>query len=190
MKKLLIILFFIPWFSYSQNTGAREYSASRSIITGKKFIIDTVFGGADTKPKKIYIDALAGNSYSDLTTIYYKSGVTEGLVIGLFAPVENEFGNRFWMYTYKNLDREDAISFFNIVDEIKDGEKKYLNDDNNNNLYFKIRDLVFLLNIQGGYKIKVFWDEYRADWDGSSFEKSRRRFERSLSRSARGKIDN
>tara|TARA_Y100000748_G_scaffold296265_1_gene288860 strand:+ start:559 stop:1128 length:570 start_codon:yes stop_codon:yes gene_type:complete len=189
MKKLIILFLFLSFSSFSQNSGAKDYSQARSIITGKKWIIDNVFGGADMSPKKIYIDALAGDTYSDLTTIYYKSGETEGLVLGLFASVQNEFGNRYWMYDYTNFNKEDAISFFNIVDEIKDSQKSYLNDKSENNIYFKISDLVFLLNIQGGYKIKVFWDEYRADWDGSSFEKSRRRFERSLSKSSKGKIN-
>ena len=58
-----------------------------------------------------------------------------------------------------------------------------------NNIYFKIGDLTFLLFLDGGYNIVVFWDRYVSNWGGTSFEKMRRKFERRLRQSEKGKIN-
>ncbi len=189
MKNLysLIIYLFISFFSLAQE---KEYSSQNAFLKGKKYIMDSVYGDPGINIQKIYIDGLPGNGWNELTTIYYNGEEKEGIVLGFFDQVSNEFGLRYYQNIYKNFDRDEAISFFRTLDLIKDRERDYLNDENGeNNVYFKIGDLSFLLYLSGGYQIVVFWDKYVSNWGGPSFEKMRRKFERRLRQSDKGKIN-
>jgi len=191
MKKLLIILLFIPGFCYSQDSASKEYSSNGALNNGKRYILDTIFGGATNKVEQIYIDGLPGGSFSELTTLYYNGSGKEGLVLGIFDRKTNEYGVKFYDYIYLNLDREDAISFFTVVDYIKDTQKSYLGEKNQeNHVYFKVRDITFLLYLDGGYKMKVFWKEYISDWQGTGFERMKRKFEKRINQANKGKIGN
>ena len=186
MKKLLILLF-IPLFGLAQD---KEYSSLGAFLKGKKYIMDSVYGDPGINIQKIYIDGLPGNGWNELTTIYYNGEEKEGIVLGFFDQVSNEYGLKFYQNIYKNLNKEEAISFFRTLDLIKDRERDYLSENNGeNNIYFKIGDLTFLLFLDGGYNIVVFWDRYVSNWGGTSFEKMRRKFERRLRQSAKGRIN-
>ena len=132
MKNLyyLIIYLFIPFFSLAQE---KEYSSQNAFLKGKKYIMDSVYGDPGINIQKIYIDGLPGNGWNELTTIYYNGEEKEGIVLGFFDQVSNEFGLRYYQNIYKNFDRDEAISFFRTLDLIKDRERDYLNDENGEN---------------------------------------------------------
>ena len=189
MKKFFIFLFFIPCFCYSQESADKEYDGNYAFDRAKEFVIDSIIGSPGIKIKRIYIDGLPGEKYSELTSLYYNGSDKEGIVLGIFDRAVNESGVRYWKYIFLHFNREEAISFFKVVDGIKDRERSYLNDKNKeNHVYFKMKDITFLLYLDGGYRMKVFYEGFISDWKGTSFERMRRKLEKRLSQAARGKI--
>ena len=190
MKKLLIVFtLFFSYTSYTQESASNEYDGNYAFDRAKEFIIDSIIGSPGVKIKRIYIDGLPGEKYSELTSLYYNGSEKEGIVLGIFDRAINEVGYSYWKYIFLNFNREEAISFFKVVDGIKDRERSYLNDKNKeNHVYFKMKDITFLLYLDSGYRMKVFYKGFISDWKGTSFERMRRKFEKRLSQAARGKI--
>ena len=142
MKKFFIFLFFIPCFCYSQESADKEYDGNYAFDRAKEFVIDSIIGSPGIKIKRIYIDGLPGEKYSELTSLYYNGSDKEGIVLGIFDRAVNESGVRYWKYIFLHFNREEAISFFKVVDGIKDRERSYLNDKNKeNHVYFKMKDI-------------------------------------------------
>ena len=185
MKRLLILLFFILTtysIGFSQDflgKVLKEEDKDASEYHAKEFIIKEVLGGANDKVKAFYIDALAATKSGELTTIYYDNGTQRGLVLSFWEYVENDYGIRYYEYMHKNLDEEDAIIFFNKVDEILNVYDNYLNQKKGNNVYFQLNDIMFVISLKasgGGNNIRVFWKNFSANWQTTAFQKSKRRF--------------
>ena len=189
VKNFFLFLFIIPCFCYSQESAIKEYDSNYAFDRAKEFIIDSIIGSPGINIKRIYIDGLPGEKYGELTTLYYNGSEKEGIVLGIFDRATNQFGFSYWKYIFLNFNKEEAISFFKTVDGIKDNQRSYLNDKNQeNHVYFKMKNITFLLYLDGGYKIKVFYEGFISDWKGTNFERMRRKFERRLNQAARGKI--
>ena len=51
-----------------------------------------------------------------------------------------------------------------------------------------MKDITFLLYMDSGMRMKLFYKEFISDWKGTSFERTYRNFERRLKQASKGKI--
>lgn len=190
MKKILLLFLYFPFISFSQEKIDKEFSAETTLLQGKKYIIDSIIGDPGINIQKVYIDGLARKNWNEVTSLYYNGDNKEGVVLGFYSGVSNEYGLSYSQNIFKNMNRDESIKVFRTVDLIKDRDKDYLSESRKeNHIYFKIGDIRFLLFLDEGYQIIVFWNEYVSYWGGPSFEKMRRKFEKRLRQSNKGKIN-
>ena len=148
-----------------------------------------MLGSPGINIKRVYIDGLPGEGYNELTALYYNGSGKEGIVLGIFDRATNEVGFTYSKYIYINFNREESISFFKIVDDIKNREKSYLGDDTKeNHVYFKMKGITFLLYSDSSIKMKLFYNGFISDWQAKSFERTYRAFQRRLNQASKGKI--
>ena len=190
MKKLLILfILFFSYDSYSQESATKEYDANYSFDRAKEFVLDSIMGNPGINIKKIYIDGLPGEKHSELTSLYYNGSEKEGIVLGIFDKAVNESGLPIWKHIFINFNREEAIFFFKTVNDIKNRERSYLGDKTKeNHIYFKMKDITFLIYSDSGIRMKVFYKGFVSDWKGTSFERMHRSFERRIKQAFKGKI--
>lgn len=51
----------------------------------------------------------------------------------------------------------------------------------NNNIYFSYKDIDVLISYSGATKvIRLFWNGFDSTWDGTAFDRSKRRFEKKI----------
>ena len=86
-------------------------------------------------------------------------------------------------YAFRNLNKDDALRLFEKIDRAINDHKKYINNNiYENNIYFDFEDLTFNIssNLNSGYHIRVFWDEYDAEWTNLAFYRTKKRFVKKL----------
>ena len=162
----------------------KEYSKEISLYKAKIFVIREVLGSSST-PVKFEIDPLASASSGELTSLVYQSSNQnkEGMVLGFYGTYWKESGVIFQGYAFKDLTKDKALDVMNTVEKNLSEAKKYLAEDyNNNNIYFQYDDITFLLYVgpMGSTKIRVFWNEFDAEWDLIAFKRTKRRLEKKL----------
>lgn len=177
-------------FSYSQVTvnsnniwTAKEFSKEISLFKSKEFLFKNVLGST-TQVVPFEVIPLAAASSGELTTLLYKCEAKqkEGLILGFYGDYWNEAGVLYQGYSFKNLEKEKAIEFLNkIVNSIEEN-KKFLNDNgDNNNIFFKYEDMdVLIWTNAGTYSIRIFWQGFDSTWEKTAFERSKRRFEKKI----------
>ena len=182
MKKLLLVLLFAPMISFGQLQPL--YDKEFAVYYGKFFLMDKVLGLPDSNDySKFQISPLAASSSREITTIYYKSVEKnkEGLVIGFFDEYWNQSGVTYRGYAFKELNLSEATILINKIDTIIDSEKRFLNaEDDVNNIYFKFKDITVLIYRAGPLsgRIRLFWNNFDAEWNNLQFKKTKKRFER------------
>jgi len=167
----------------SQNLfQAKEFSKEIALYKAKTFLIYNVL---DTK----YITQfeaipLAAASSGELTTLLYRSTEQnlDGLILGFFGDYWNESGVTFQGYGFKNLPKNQATEFLNKIQDEIEKNKKFLRENNdNNNIAFDFDDLkVMIWTTNGSYLIRVYWNGFDSTWEKTSFERSKRRFEKKI----------
>ena len=183
MKKLILLLLFIPLVSFGQieNLFALEYDKEFALYYGKHFLMTEVLGEPNSDYSKFELDPLTASNSREITTIYYKSGEKnlEGLVFGFFDEYWNRQGIGFKGYAFKALNKDEATQLIDKIENIIDSERKFLNaDDNVNNIYFSFKDMTVLVYRAGPLagRIRIFWNGFDAEWENSKFNKTKRRF--------------
>ncbi len=162
----------------------KEYSKEISLYKAKIFVIKEVLGSSNA-PIKFEIDPLAAASSGELTSLVYQCSVKnkEGMILGFYGSYWNDAGVIFQGYGFKDMPKEKALEVLNTIEKNITESKKYLSEDyENNNIYFQFDDITFLVyaGIMGTTKIRVFWNNFDADWDFIAFKRTKKRLEKKL----------
>jgi hypothetical protein len=181
--KIKILLFFIFFsnFAKGQYSSSKEWSKESAQFYAKEFLFKEVLDS--TKEVTIFeLVPLAAANSGELTTLFYKTldGKKEGLILGFFGNMVNEFGLQYKGYRYKNIEKESAVNILESVKSNIENLKLYWEKEDFN-LHFKINDLDFLVfKITGGYELRVFWNDFDATWEQTAFERSVKRFKKRI----------
>lgn len=189
--KLLLVFVFLQISNYSfsqvQATNlnyvwaAKEFSKDVAQFRAKSFLYRNVLG-VNEKIAKFELIPLAAASSGELTTLLYKASDKnkEGLILGFFGDYWNEYGAVYQGYAFKNLNKDEAYEFLDKISNAIENDSKYLKDNTDaNNIYFSFKDIDVIIS-SGGQSIRLFWNGFDSSWEKTSFERSKRRFERKI----------
>lgn len=188
MKKIILpFLLLISTISFSQIPGfyeAKEFSKDVSLFRAKTFLTHDVLKTSENSLKFEAIP-LAAASSGELTTLLYKCEVlnTDGLILGFYGNYwDKTSGVSYQGYAFKDLPKQKAYEFLNKIETEIEKNSKFLKDNNdNNNIVFEYDDLkIIIWTTSGSYLIRVFWNGFDSTWEKTSFERSKRRFERKI----------
>jgi hypothetical protein len=161
----------------------KEFSKDISLFRAKYFLFNNVLGKSE-KINTFEVIPLAASSSGELTTLLYRSEDfnKEGIVLGFYGNYWNESGVRFQGYAYKDLDKDDALEFLDKISSAINEHSKFLSKNtDNNNIYFTYQDIDVLISYSGGTRIiRLFWNGFDSTWDGTAFDRSKRRFEKRI----------
>ncbi len=162
---------------------AKEFSKEISLFKSKEFLFKNVLGSTN-QVVSFEVIPLAAASSGELTTLLYKCDAKqkEGLILGFYGDYWNEAGVLYQGYSFKNLEKEKAMEFLNKIVTSIEENKKFLNDNgDNNNIFFKYDDMdVLIWTNAGTYSIRIFWQGFDSTWEKTAFERSKRRFEKKI----------
>lgn len=194
MKTKLIIVFIILSQSIIAqiaqvshgNSGyfsAKEFSKEISLYRAKQFLIEEVLK-TENKVIQFDLDPLAATNSGELTSLGYKCEEKgeEGILLGFYGSYWNAAGVVYQGYRFKNLSRDMALELLNkITKTIKDSNDFLSKNPDNNNVYFKFDDLVVLIYTPISEPIiRVFWEDFDAEWTSTAFKRTKKRYEKSL----------
>lgn len=162
---------------------AKEFSKDVALYNSKNFLISNVLGMSENVVQ-FEVIPLAAASSGDLTTLLYRceNKKREGLVLGFYGNYWNESGVVYQGYNFKNLDKDEAIEFLNKIETAIEDNKKFINaESDNNNIFFKYKDIgVLIWSSSQNYTIRLFWGGFDSSWEKTAFERSKRRFEKRI----------
>ena len=162
---------------------AKEFSKEISLFKSKEFLFKNVLGSTE-QIIPFEVIPLAAASSGELTTLLYKCETKnkEGIILGFYGDYWNEAGVLYQGYSFKNLEKDKAIEFLNKIVASIEENKKFLNENgDNNNIFFKYDDMdVLIWTNLGTYSIRIFWQGFDSTWEKTAFERSKRRFEKKI----------
>jgi len=162
---------------------AKEYSKDVALYNSKNFLFKNVLGST-TEIVQFEIIPLAAASSGELTTLLYKceNKQKEGLVLGFYGNYWNDAGVLYQGYAFKNFEKEQAIEFLNKIQTAIEDNKKFINDEaDNNNIFFRYDDIdVLIWSSSQNYTIRLFWHGFDSSWEKTAFDRSKRRFEKKI----------
>ncbi|NDP27050.1 MAG: hypothetical protein GZ087_06435 [Flavobacterium sp.] len=162
---------------------AKEFSKDIALYNSKNFLFKNVLG-SNSDVVQFEIIPLAAASSGELTTMLYKcdSKQKEGLVLGFYGNYWNDAGVLYQGYAFKNFEKDQAIEFLNKIQSAIDDNKKFINDEaDNNNIYFKYDEIdVLIWSSSQTYTIRLFWNGFDSSWEKTAFDRSKRRFEKKI----------
>lgn len=188
-------LFFFIIFSvslHSQNLNRNYFSTvwdkDISVFYGNEFLTKNIFKSSDNSVLKFQTIGLAAVNSGEITTVLYKTedGNSEGLLLCFYGNYWNDAGVLYTGYGFKNLDKEKAFEFLNLIQKNLDENKDYLtkggtNVYSGNNIYFKYNDINIIMGYSfGNLNIRMFWQTFDSSWNEGAFQKSKRRFEKKI----------
>lgn len=190
MKIKLVICFcvFNTVITYSQIKNnniwyAKEFSKDIALYNSKNYLFKNVLG-VNSEVVKFEIIPLAAASSGELTTLLYKceNKQKEGLILGFYGNYWNDAGVVYQGFGFKNLEKDQAIEFLNKIQSAIEDNKKFINDEaDNNNIYFKYDDIdVLIWSSSQTYTIRLFWNGFDSSWEKTAFDRSKRRFEKKI----------
>ena len=156
---------------------AKEFSKDIALYKAKAFVFQNIIGSS-TDIVEFQLDPLAAAGSGELTSLVYKclQKGKEGLVLGFYGDYINPAGVPYKGYSFKDLPKDKAIPLLEKIEKAIKDKTKYLDQDNdNNNVYFQSDDISFLITNKGGFKIRVFWNQFDSEWDMTAFKRTKRR---------------
>ncbi len=181
---LTVIIIIFSIFSKAQvpvNSGvvfAKEFSKEIALYRAKAFVIETVLG-ISSEVVGFQIDPLAASSSGELTSLVYRCQEKgkEGMVLGFYGDYWNSAGVEYKGFSFKDISKDKALYLLDTIQKAIDDYSTFLSQDkDNNNIYFKAEGMTFLIsNMTGGIKIRVFRNEFDAEWDMTAFRRTKRR---------------
>ena len=189
MKTIFIFLYLVATnWSFAQMPAsasyffAQVYNKEKTLYYAKEFLFRDVIKTGE-KPVKFTMDALTAATSGELTALSYTANESgqAGLVFGFWGNYWNDAGVLYQGYGFYHLSEEDATELVNKLQQVVDDSKGYLfEDQNNNNVVFKYKDLEFLIYFNGSTRIRVFWKDFDSEWLFSEFKRTKKRFEKKM----------
>ncbi len=161
---------------------AQEFSKEIALYKAKSFLLTEVFKPSQ-QPVRFEIDPLSASSSGELTSLVYncKSQNMEGLLLGFYGDYWNESGIVYKGYAFKNFTKTEALQLLKILSETIEIHLSYLSADyDNNNVFFQFGDFSFLITKSSEPSIRVFWNDFDAEWTSTAFNRTKKRFEKYL----------
>ena len=164
---------------------AKEFSKEISLFKSKEFLFKNVLGSTE-QIVPFEVIPLAAASSGELTTLLYKCETKnkEGIILGFYGDYWNEAGVLYQGYSFKNLEKDKAIEFLNKIVASIEENKKFLNENgDNNNIFFKYDDMdVLIWTNMGTYSIRIFWQGFDSTWEKQLLNDQKEDLKRKLSR--------
>ena len=188
-KLTFLIVVFTSTISFSQVKesnnmwAAKEFSKDIALYNSKSFLFKNVLG-VSSEVVQFEVIPLAAASSGELTTLLYKcdNKQKEGLILGFYGMKWNDAGVFYQGYSFKNLDKNQAIEFLNKIQEAIDNNTKFIADEpDNNNIYFRYDDIdVLIWGRFQTFTIRLFWNGFDSTWERTAYDRSKRRFEKKI----------
>ena len=183
MKKYLILLTLLGFFntSYTQYRTIKDWSKETAVYYAKEFLFRNILDKTDFTDSVAIFDIipLAAANSGELTTIFYRTtdGKKDGLILSFWGDKVNEYGVLFKEYSYINFDKNKAILMLDLIKTSIKNNTIYWKENEDTNLLIKFEDFNFVVTKStNGYIIRVFWKDFDATWEKTSFERSVKRF--------------
>ena len=188
LNLLFFILFSSSVYSQNHNYFSGPWDRNNSVFKGNEFLIKNVFKSNGGKTLKFQTLGLAAANTGEITTVLYKTedGDSEGLLLCFYGDYWNDSGVLFTGYGFKNLDKEKAFEFLNLIEKNIGDNKEYLNEGgtnaySGNSIYFKYDDINIIIGYSyGNLNIRMFWQTFDSSWNEGAFQKSKKRFEKKI----------
>jgi hypothetical protein len=161
---------------------AQEFSKEISLYKAKSFLLKEVLNPSQNDVQ-FEIDPLAASSSGELTSLVYRceSQNLEGLILGFYGNFWNESGVVYKGYAFLNFPKAKALELLQKISETIERQSSFLSSDyDNNNIFFKYDDLYFLITKNMELSIRVFWNDFDAEWTATAFNRTKKRFEKSI----------
>lgn len=161
---------------------SKEYSKEISLYKAKAFVMKDVFQ-ASSDIIQFEIDPLAATNSGEVTSLVYRCEVQnkEGLILGFYGNYWNDAGVVYQGYSFKNLPKEDAVELLNKITDTMEEQYDFLSaDSDNDNVYFQYDDILVLIYKSAEIKIRLFWNDFDAEWGKTAFKRTKKRFEKNL----------
>ncbi|KLT66734.1 hypothetical protein [Pedobacter sp. BMA] len=161
---------------------AKEFSKDIALYRAKDYVVRNVLGKTDAVVE-FQMDPLAATASGEVTSLVYncKALKKEGLVLGFFGSRSNEAGEIYQAYAFKELPADKAVYLMNKIETVIKEKSEYLNAlPNSNNIYFSYEDMTFIITINVGTEIRIFWEGFDASWEGVAFKRTKRRLLKKL----------
>lgn len=185
VNRFLILAFLgISQLVIGQSPGfvlSKEFSKDITLYKAKAFLMQEIFDSTDNLVL-FEVDALAASSSGELTSLAYvcKSNKKEGLLLGFYGNFWNDQGVIYQGYGFKNLTKETTIELLNKISKTIEENQLSMTNNNNINVFFWYNDLTILISYFAQIKIRVFWNDFDAEWEYTAFTRTKKRFERGL----------
>jgi hypothetical protein len=183
----ILLLTTISFSSFSQIGSnnlflAKEYSKDISLYKTKYYLMSEVLGITNTDTK-FELFPLAASNTGEITSLVYfcEAKNKDGLILGFYGDTWKQ-GNQVTAYAFKDFSKTKALEILAKIEASIETNSKYLSKDNDNhNVYFQYDDVIFLIYKKSGdNKIRVFWNNFDAEWEFLAFERTKKRFEKKL----------
>jgi hypothetical protein len=168
--------------STSEYFFAKEFSKEISLYNAKEYVMKEVLGTSNDIVQ-FEIDPLAAALSGEVTSLDYKceSRSKEGLILGFYGNYWNNAGVVYQGYGFKNLPKDEALKFLNLISKTIEDQREYLlKNPDNNNVYFQYDDILVLIYFTGETRIRLFWKSFDSEWGITAFNRTKRRFEKSI----------
>lgn len=180
LKSFFISLCFLSAATYGQIPKnfymGKAWSKEISLYKAKAFVINNVLDTVNGV-LKFQISPSAASNSGELTTLVYdcKQQNKSGLVLVFYGDYWNSAGVSYQGYSFKQMEKIKAIAVLERLAKTINENYKFLNEDKDDfNVTYKDGDMKFLIyNVNlNSTKIRVFWDDFDAEWDASSLYKT------------------
>jgi hypothetical protein len=198
MKKLLLILLCLPMIGFGQTIDNSDFTRKQKLWNPNRkeaakyqsiyHLINKLGKEENRIVTPIKIEALSSDNSGEITTLFYNCNEKEeaGLIIGFFNA-ELVINSTFQESSnFLILNSEQTNELLQAIDNIGDKWDKN-NDYGDNSIYFSIDELTIFMDREK-VTMRLFWKNFDSDWSFSSFNRTKKRYEKYLKKKAKGKI--
>lgn len=160
---------------------SKEFSKEISLYKAKAFVMNEIFSASEDVVQ-FEIDPLAATISGEVTSLVYRCEKknVEGLLLGFYGNYWNDAGVVYQGYAFKNLPKDKALELLNKITRTIEEQREYLLKNTDNNVYFQYDDIIVLIYMLQFTTIRIFWNNFDAEWEITAFRRTKKRFEKSL----------
>ena len=165
---------------YKNNVFAKEWNQDFTIEMAKLYLVKNILSIGDSE-EYLIIDGIGASNSGELTSICYSgdSAKSVGVLFTFYGNYWNDQGVQYKGYGFKNMQTFAALEFLNKIITVSDKYQKFMDKNFDvNNIVFTYDDIVVVMFTNGPIKIRLFWEDFDAEWTVVDAKKTLQRFEK------------